>query len=98
MRIGNDAAIRNDRLTQGRAIDLATGQKTRMGVDWSVDVEEAVGGNQIRQFEVRFVKRPNRSNVLPVAFEDVGAHVPVLDRLWNDMFAEINQVVLQASD
>ena len=60
---------------------LLPGQKTRVGVDRGCGVEETVLRHQIGQIEIRFVKGANRSDVLPVALEDVAADLPLLDRL-----------------
>ncbi len=96
MRVGNDAAIGNDRLPQGGSVDFAAGQKARMGVDCGLWIKEAVFGSDIGKIEIRFVKSADCSDVFPVTFKNVGAHVPLLDRLWNDMLAEIGQVIIQA--
>src|SRR6266478_5263037 len=67
--IGDDAAIRNDRLAQGGAIDFAPGQKPRMGINRRIGFEDTVSGNQVGEIEIGFVKGANRSDILPVAVE-----------------------------
>src|SRR5205085_11154979 len=95
IRIRNEAAIGNDGLSEGGPVDFAGRQETRMGIDRGLRFEEAVFRHDVGEVEVRLVKGANRSDVLPVAFEDERANVPIFDRHWDNVFAEIDQVVLQ---
>src|SRR5262249_24795314 len=52
MRVGDDAAGRNDRLAEGRGGDFTSRQKTRVSVDWRLGLEKAVLRVQIRQVEI----------------------------------------------
>ena len=70
VRVGNDAAVGNDRLPQSRAIDFAAGQKPRMGINRRFGVEKTVLWDEIGQVEVRFIKRAHRSDVFPVTLEN----------------------------
>ena len=80
MRIRNDATIRNNRLPQGGAVDLASRQKTRMRVDRRLGLEEAVFGHDVGEIEIRFVEGADRSDVFPVALKDKRADMPIFDR------------------
>src|SRR5262249_12189085 len=95
MRFRNDAAVRDDRLSEGRAIDLASREEARVGVNWRVRLEEAVFRHQTRQVEIRFVKGTNRPDVLPVSLENVGADVSFADCFRDHMLSEISQISLQ---
>src|SRR5205809_3945509 len=86
MRIGDDAAIGDDCLSQSGAINLAAGQKSRMRVDWRVWLEEAVLGHDIGEIEIGLIERANCSNVLPVTVEDICADMSILDRLRDHVF------------
>ena len=55
-------------------------------------------GHQIGQIQVRFVECPDRSDIFPVSLKDVGADMPVFDRVRNHMFAKIDQLIVQALD
>src|SRR6202040_1800829 len=70
VRVGNNAAVGNDRLPQSRAIDLAAGQKPRMGINWRFGVEKTVFRNKISQIEVRFIKRAHCPDVFPVTLKN----------------------------
>ena len=98
VRVGDDAAVGDDRLPQRCAVDFAARQKTRMRIDRRVGLKETVFRHDIGQVEIRLVKRADRSDVFPVALEDERADVPILDRRRNDVFAEIDQIVLQTFD
>ena len=99
VRVGDDAAVGNDRLAQGRAVDFAAGQETRVRVDRRIGFEETVGGNQVGEVEIGFVKRADRSDVLPVAVKNVGAaRCAFLNRGRNDVLAEIDEIVVQTLD
>ena len=95
MRVRNYTAVGNDRLPQRRAIHLAAGQKSRMCVNRCFGVEETVFRNEIGQVEVRFIKRADRPDVFPVALEDERVHMSIFDRLRNDVFAEILEIVVE---
>ena len=96
--IGDDAAVRNDRLAQGGAVDFAAGQKPRMGINRRIGFEETVGGNQVGEIEIGFVKGANRSDILPVAIENVGADVARLNCSRNDVLAKIKEIVVETLD
>jgi len=95
VRIGNDAAVGDERLSQSRAVHFAAGQESRVGVDRSIGFKKAILGQDVGQVEIRFVKCPNRSDVFPVAVKDKRAHVLVLDRVRNDVPAKIDQIVIE---
>src|SRR6266496_385360 len=98
VRIRYDASIRNDGLPQRGSIDFASRQKARMRVNRRFGVEETVFGHQIGEIQICLVKGPDCPNILPVTLENKRAHMPIFDRLWNDMFPEIEHVVLQTFD
>jgi hypothetical protein len=62
-----------------------------MGIDRRIGLEETVGGNQVGEIEIGFVEGADRSDVLPVTFENVGADVAIFDCSRNDVFAEIER-------
>src|SRR4029453_14218512 len=98
VRIGNDASIRNDRLPQSRAVNLCTRQGPRMRVDRRLRFEKAILGNNVGQIQIGLIESPDGSNILPDTLKDKCAYVSVFDRVWDDMFAEIHQIVLQTFD
>src|SRR5207248_9219558 len=55
--IGYDAAVGNNCLAQGRAVDLAPREKPGMSVNRRVGFEKTVGWNQVGEIEIGFVKR-----------------------------------------
>ena len=67
-----------------------------MRVNRRIRLKEAVVRNNISQIEIGLIKGPDRANVLPVPFKNVRADVPVFDRLRDNVFAEIDQIVRQA--
>ena len=50
----------------------------------------------IGEIEIGFVKRAHGPDVFPVTLEDVGMDMSIFNRLRDDVFAEIGQVVVQA--
>src|SRR5207248_6960570 len=84
--IGYDAAVGNNRLAQGRAVDLASGEKPGMSVNRRVGFEKTIGWNQVGEIEIGFVKGANRSDIFPVAIENKGTDVMRLDRSRDDVF------------
>src|SRR5688572_13341567 len=66
-------------------------------VDRRFRIEEIELGQRRRKIEVRFVKRANRPDVLPVAIEQMRLHIVLVDRRWNYLATEIDGrlVVLQ---
>src|SRR5207253_10041821 len=87
--VGYDTAIGNDRLAQGCPIDFASGKKTRMRINGRVGFEKAVGWNEVGEIEIGFIEGANRSDIFPVAIENVGTDVMCLDCGRNDVLAEI---------
>src|SRR5216117_656398 len=79
MRVRDNAAIRNNRLPQGGAVNFASRQKTRMRIDRRLGFEKTVFRHDVREIEIRLVKRANRSDVLPVTFKDKRADMPIFD-------------------
>ena len=69
-----------------------------MRINWRFGVEETIFRHQIGQIQIRLVKSANRSDVFPVSLEDKRAHVSILDRLWNDVLPEIDQIIFQTFD
>ena len=69
-----------------------------MRVDRRLRLEKTVLGDDVGQIKIRLIKGADGSNILPVTFKNKCAYVPVFDRLWNDMFAEIDQIILQTFD
>ena len=96
MRVRDNAAIGDDRLAQGCAVNLAARQETRVRVNRCRGLEEAVFRKKIGQVQISLVKCPDRSDVFPVPVEKIPAHLPLLDCLGNDMLPEIDQIVLEA--
>src|SRR5213594_2944846 len=95
MRIRNDATIGNDRLSQGGPVDFAPRQKTRMRIDRRLRLEEAVFRHDMSEIQIRLIKGADRSDVLPVTLEDECADMPIFDRHRDNVFPEIDQIVLQ---
>src|SRR5947207_87518 len=96
--IGYDAAVGNNCLAQGRAVDLAPREKPGMSVNRRVGFEKTVGWNQVGEIEIGFVKGANRSDIFPVAVENKGTDAMRLDRSRDDVLAKVEQVVVEALD
>ena len=96
MGVRDNAPIGDDCLPQGGAVDLAPGQKARVSIDRRRRLKKTILRQQIRQVEIRFVKGADRSDVFPVPVENVTAHLPLLDRLRDNVFPKVHQVVVQA--
>ena len=98
MSIRNDAAVRNNRLPQSGAVDFAAWQKARMRINRRFRVEETVFRHKVRKIEIRFIKSADRSDIFPVTFKNERAHMSIFDRVRNDVFAKIDQIIFQAFD
>src|SRR5437764_8149564 len=79
MPIGNDTAVGNNCLSQGRAVDFAAGQKTRMSINRRLRFEKTVSRHKVGKIEISFIKSADRSDVFPVAVENVGADIASSD-------------------
>src|SRR4029077_1837368 len=95
VRVRDDTAVRNNRLAQRCAVNFAARQKTRMRIDRRVGLKETIFWNHISEIEISLVKCADCSDIFPVTFEDKRADVPIIDRCWNNVFAEIEQIALQ---
>ena len=69
-----------------------------MRVDRRLRLEKAILWNDIGEIEVCLIKSPDCSNIFTVTVENKCAYASVLDLLWNDMFAEVGQIILQTFD
>src|SRR5207248_9843026 len=96
--IGYDAAVGNNRLAQGRAVDLAPRKKPGMSVNRRVRFEKTIGWNQVGEIEIGFVEGANRSDIFPVAVENIGPDIARLDRSRDDVLAKIEQIVVKTLD
>src|SRR5205823_11822870 len=94
MRIRDDTSIRNDCLSQGGAIDFASRQKARMRVNRRLGLKETVLGHYICEIQIGFVESADCSNVFPITLKNKCADMQVFDRLRDNMFSEIDKIVL----
>ena len=84
--IGDQAAANRRRFESGgRQIPGA-------GINWLIFGRETERRILTGQAQVRFVKRPNRSNVFPVSVKQVHLDMSAADRGRKDLFAEITVV------
>src|SRR2546426_7385199 len=94
----DDAAVRNDRVINGRAVDFRGRQKAWPREYWRAHVEKVKARQFGGHIEARLKKGPDRSDVLPVPLEHVRVNAMGVDGLGNDMLAEIGEFILQQLD
>ena len=96
--VGHDAAIGNDGLLDGGAVDLARGQETRVRVDRRGRIEEIEGRQRVGEIEIGLEKGADRPDVLPIALENIGLHAALVDHLGDDVLAEIDVLIVERID
>ena len=95
MAVAEDAAVGDDGVIDGRPVDLGRRHEARARVNGGGHVEEIEAGQVGREVQVGLEEGADRPDILPVTLVNVGKDLQILDRLGNDVFAEIGQVVLQ---
>ena len=96
--MANDATFTDDRLIDLRSIDLAGGQKSRMGINGIEVIKKVVGWNRLGQGQVRLKECSHGSNVLPVALKNIGENFVFIEGGRNDVFAEIVVSIVERVD
>src|SRR3954466_4889547 len=94
----NDAAVRNDRVVDLGTINFGRGQKPRAAENRSAHIKKIELRKLGRAIDVRFEKRANRSDVFPVALENVREDPEIGNSQWDDMLAEVGVSVFEQSN
>src|SRR5437588_1315600 len=69
-----------------------------MRVNWGLGIEETVFRHEIGQIQICLIKSSDRSDVLPISLINKRAYMSIFNRVRNDVFSEIDQIVFQTFD
>src|SRR5258706_436979 len=95
IRVVDNAAVRNNRVIDMRAIDLRAGQPARSGKNRRAHIKKVEARQLGSHVEIGIEERADRPHVLPVTLEDVGIHVETGDGRWDYVPSEVSESILQ---
>src|ERR1043166_3832996 len=98
-RVVEDTSVGNYGVIYLSAINFRPGQKAWPAENRRCHVEEIKARQLARYIQISFEKCADSSNVLPITLKDRRIDFQVLDGLWDNVFAEIGErVIQQAAD
>ena len=67
-----------------------------MRVDRRPGLIKVESGIVVCQVEIGLEEGVDRSDVLPISLKNIGLHLVFIDGCWNDILAEIGEVIVEA--
>ena len=90
----DDAAIGDETALDGRSVKTSGRQKPRPGINRCRRSSEFIGGVRPSELQIRFEERADRTDVFPVAVEEMQLHFVCVDRGGKDFLTKISMMAI----